>query len=176
MPIEEGNEDDEDDDEQHDSFDNDYDDDDHSSNSQPLAFEIIPPNKKSSSHHSITSNDTAGSSSTHSYGQARHRSRSRRPPPPPEVKKVRVKVHGGEDMRYVLVPLPETDFPALEQIIRVKFGLGANAFKLKIRDEEGDMVTMGDQDDWEMYLGVVRAAANRERGEMGKGEMWVQEL
>jgi tetratricopeptide (TPR) repeat protein len=130
----------------------------------PLAFEIIP--SRSSMHLASPSS-----------GALRHRSTSRRPaaPPPPEVRKIRIKVHGGDDMRYVMTT-PAATYEALEEQIRAKFSLQATAFKLKIRDEEGDMVTMGDQDDWEMTLSVAKAAANKERVDMAKMEMWVHEV
>ena len=123
----------------------------------PLAFEIIPPK-----HH------------PHSHSHHRHRSHSRRaPPPPPDLRKIRLKVHG-EDTRYVMTT-PTTPYAELADQIRAKFSL-KGAFKLKIRDEEGDSITMGDQDDWEMAVGMCRVAAARERGEMGKMEVWVQEI
>jgi len=132
-----------------------------------LAFEIMP--SRSSMH--------LASPNSSSSGAPRHRSTSRRPaaPPPPEIRKIRIKVHGGDDMRDVMTT-PAATYEALEEQIRAKFGLCAAGFKLKIRDEEGDMVTMGDQDDWEMTLGVAKAAANKERVDMAKMEMWVHEV
>lgn len=116
---------------------------------QPLAFEIIPPK--------------------HS-GHQRHRSQSRRAP---EVRKVRVKVHG-EDMRYVMTT-PTVTFDALFEQIRVKFGIQFG-FKLKIKDEEGDMVTMADQDDLDMAMATCKAAAAKDMADMGKMEVWVHEI
>jgi hypothetical protein len=68
-------------------------------------------------------------------------------------------------------------------------------FKLKIRDDDmpdGDMITMGDQDDLEMAIMSVKTNARRDRVEMGKMDVsipvrrtqlhtnvvqiWVQEL
>ena len=119
----------------------------------PLAFEIIPPKQKPISHH-------------------RHRSHSRRAAPP-ELRKIRIKVHG-EDMRYVMTT-PAIPYAELVDQIQAKFAL-MGAFKLKIKDEEGDSITMGDQDDWEMAVGICRVAAAKERLEMGKMEIWVQEI
>lgn len=116
---------------------------------QPLAFEILPP--KQSNHH-------------------RHRSHSRRAP---EIRKVRVKVHA-EDMRYVMTT-PTVTFDELFEQIRVKFGF-KDGFKLKIRDEDGDMVTMGDQDDLDMTMGACKAAAAKDMADMGKMEVWVHEI
>ncbi|KAK1072436.1 hypothetical protein LTR33_010224 [Friedmanniomyces endolithicus] len=123
------------------------------SSDEPLAFEIIPPRP------------TAGT--------ARHRSHSRRPPPP-DIRKIRIKVHA-EDMRYVMTT-PTVTFAELTELIRVKFGLGASGFRLKIKDEEGDLVTLSDQEDLEMAVGICRVVAARERAEMGKIEVWMQEV
>nr|POF04242.1 neutrophil cytosol factor 2 [Quercus suber] len=128
----------------------------------PLAFEImappaVPTNKPTSATTAVTSSH-------------RHRSHSRRAP---TLTKIRLKIHA-EDMRYVMTT-PTATFTDLEQQIRAKFAFQAQ-FKLKIRDEEGDMVTMGDQDDWEMAVGGVKADAARDRAEMGKLEVWVQEI
>jgi len=116
---------------------------------EQLAFEIIPPHRP-----------------TH----LRHRSQSRRIP---ELRKVRIKVHA-EDMRYVMAS-PAVQFEDLRGQVATKFKLKKD-FKLKIRDEEGDMVTMGDQDDLDMAMAVCRAAAAQERAEMGKMEIWLQEI
>lgn len=62
------------------------------------------------------------------------------------------------------------EFPDLVDKIREKFVL-RNRFKLKIRDDDmpdGDMITMGDQDDLEMAMMSVKANARRDRVEMGK--------
>ncbi|RMY16705.1 hypothetical protein D0867_06430, partial [Hortaea werneckii] len=116
---------------------------------EQLAFEIIPPHRP-----------------TH----LRHRSQSRRVP---ELRKVRIKVHA-EDMRYVMAS-PAVQFDDLREQVATKFKLKKD-FKLKIRDEEGDMVTMGDQDDLDMAIAVCKAAAAQERAEMGKMEIWLQEM
>lgn len=38
------------------------------------------------------------------------------------------------------------------------------------------MVTMADQDDLEMAIGMCKAAAAKEKLDMGKLEMWLQEI
>ncbi|KAK5692587.1 hypothetical protein LTR97_010898 [Elasticomyces elasticus] len=118
---------------------------------EPLAFEIIPPK---TSHN-------------------RHRSHSRRPPPP-EVRKIRVKVHA-EDMRYVMTT-PSVTYSDFTEQIRQKFMLKATGFRLKIKDEEGDLVTLSDQDDLEMAIEICKMSAAKERAEMGKMEVWLQEV
>ncbi|KFZ08406.1 hypothetical protein V501_05991 [Pseudogymnoascus sp. VKM F-4519 (FW-2642)] len=95
----------------------------------------------------------------------------------PDIRKVRVKVHASEDTRYIMVGTA-IEFPDLVDKIREKFVL-RKRFKLKIRDDDmpdGDMITMGDQDDLEMAIMSVKTNARRDRVEMGKMDIWVQEL
>lgn len=111
----------------------------------------------------------------------------------PDIRKVRVKVHASEDTRYIMVGTA-IEFPDLVDKIREKFVL-RKRFKLKIRDDDmpdGDMITMGDQDDLEMAIMSVKTNARRDRVEMGKMDVsipvrrtqlhtnvvqiWVQEL
>jgi len=87
-----------------------------------------------------------------------------------------VKVHA-DDVRYIMIGTA-IEFPDLVDKIREKFGL-RKRFKIKVRDEDvpnGDMITMGDQDDLDMVLMGVKAQARRERLDMGKMEVWVQEI
>lgn len=89
----------------------------------------------------------------------------------PDIRKIRVKVHA-EDVRYIMIGAA-VEFPDLCDKIREKFGL-KRRFKIKVRDEDmpnGDMITMGDQDDLEMVIMAVKSAAKRERLDMGKMEV-----
>ncbi|EGS17792.1 uncharacterized protein CTHT_0071400 [Thermochaetoides thermophila DSM 1495] len=102
---------------------------------------------------------------------------NRRPAAPPSVtsgssrrgssrqtmRTVRVKVHAG-DVRYVVVG-PAIAFPDLVQKIQEKFQL-RRKFKIKVKDEdnpEGEMITMGDQDDLDMVMDSVKKEARRNR-------------
>lgn len=96
------------------------------------------------------------------------RGQSRRP----DVRKVRVKVHAADDVRYVMIG-SAIEFPDFVDKIRDKFGL-RRRFKLKVRDDDmpnGDMVTMGDQDDLEMVIMTVKSTARRQRQDIGKMEV-----
>ena len=53
--------------------------------------------------------------------------------------------------------------------VREKLGL-AGRFKVKMRDE-GDLITVGDRDDWEMATHTVRVEARKEGTDMGKMEV-----
>lgn len=107
-----------------------------------------------------------GSMSTSSRGQSRR----------PDIRKVRVKVHA-DDVRYIMVGAA-VEFPDLVDRVRDKFGL-RRRFKIKVRDDDtpdGDMITMGDQDDLEMVMMTVKSQARKQRLDIGKMEIWIQEL
>ena len=87
------------------------------------------------------------------------------------LRTIRVKVHAG-DVRYIVVG-PAIEFPDLVDRIQDKFGL-RRRFKIKIKDEdspEGEMITMGDQDDLDMVMSSVKQAARKQRTETGKMEV-----
>lgn len=96
------------------------------------------------------------------------RGQSRRP----DIRKVRVKVHAADDVRYVMIGAA-IEFPDFVDRIRDKFAL-RRRFKLKVRDDDvpnGDMITMGDQDDLEMVIMSVKSIARRQRQDIGKMEV-----
>jgi len=62
---------------------------------------------------------------------------------------------------------PTTKFADFVDQIRNKFGL-VNDFKVKMMDEEKDLVTMSDQDDLDMCVEAARLVAKKEQAEMGK--------
>ncbi|KAL4785776.1 hypothetical protein BJX76DRAFT_366687 [Aspergillus varians] len=98
---------------------------------------------------------------SHSRGPARGYSRR------PEVRKFRAKVHSPEDTRYIIIE-PAIAFAEFEMRIREKFGFQM-MLKIKMQDE-GDMVTMVDQEDLDLLLMASREIARREGSEMGKME------
>lgn len=85
-----------------------------------------------------------------------------------DIKKIRVKVHADQDTRFIMIG-PTIDFGALEGKIREKFGFKSK-LRIKMRDD-GDMVTLGDQDDLDMLLSTARQAARKEGNDMGKLEV-----
>jgi len=90
-----------------------------------------------------------------------------------EIRTVRVKLHCGEDTRYLMV---STTIIFEEFLARVREKLGLRGgFKVRIRDE-GDLITMGDRDDWEMAVAGARKAAREGGGEMGRLDVWVVEV
>lgn len=111
----------------------------------PMAFEIIPPR---------------------GY---RNRSTSRHGSRRPDVRNIRLKVHADDDTRYVLIS-SSVAFTDFADQIRQKFGFRGE-FKIKIRDEEGDMVTVGDQEDLDMAVSGSKSVARKVRAEVGKLEV-----
>lgn len=100
------------------------------------------------------------------------RGQSRRP----DIRKIRVKVHA-EDVRYIMIGTA-VEFADLADRIRDKFAL-RRRFKIKVRDEDttnGDMITMGDQDDLDMVLMTAKSQARKQRLDVGKMEIWIQEV
>ena len=85
----------------------------------------------------------------------------------PEIRKIRVKVHA-DDTRYIMISAT-LEFSEFVERIREKFAIRGR-FKCKIRDD-GDMITMGDQDDLDMAVLTCRDDARREGADMGKMEV-----
>lgn len=99
----------------------------------------------------------------------RPRSRSRRPAT--ATRHIRVKVHGGDDdTRYVMIAAG-MGWEEFVGRVREKFGMGG-AVKIKVRDEEGDFITLGDRDDWEMAVGMVVGKGRRGGGGENGGSGW----
>ena len=86
------------------------------------------------------------------------------------LKDVRVKVHYGDDARFIMLT-PDVAFASFVGKVREKLHLKGD-FKCKIQDE-GDLITMGDGDDWDMAMSSVRKEARAEGVEMGKMEVWI---
>ena len=85
--------------------------------------------------------------------------------------KIRVKVHADE-VKLIMIS-PNAEFSTLVEKVRDKFNL-RRRFKIKVKDEDapnGDMITMGDQDDLEMVIDAVRDEAKKQRTETGKMEV-----
>jgi hypothetical protein len=100
-------------------------------------------------------------------GPGRRGSRGQQRKSVPDIRKIRVKVHA-EDTRYVMIGTA-VEFADFIAQIRQKFGMRQN-FKVKIKDE-GDMITMADQDDLEMAISQAKTDARKERADMGKMEV-----
>lgn len=101
---------------------------------------------------------------TRSPARYSRRANSRRP----EVRRFRTKVHAPDDIRYIMVG-PTVEYAEFEARIREKFGFQC-PLKVKVKDE-GDMITMVDQEDLDLLLISAREVARLEGSEMGKMEV-----
>lgn len=81
--------------------------------------------------------------------------------------KIRVKCHA-TDTRYVFIT-PDTTIREFWQLIREKFGVRGN-FKVEIKDD-GDMITMADQDDLDMAVQSAKEIVRKEGSNMAKMEV-----
>lgn len=95
-----------------------------------------------------------------------------------EMRKIRVKVHANDDTRYIMLNSPQIDYDDFESRVREKFGIRGKMRMLMrdFDDEPGQMITMADQDDLEVLVAHVRSVARKERNEMGKMEVWIQQM
>lgn len=98
----------------------------------------------------------------------RTRSQRRAPSRTRNIRKFRVKVHAQDDTRYIMVG-PAIEYGDFEGRIREKFGFRSR-LRIRMRDE-GDMITMADQDDLDMLLMTAKDMARRENQEMAKLEV-----
>jgi hypothetical protein len=77
-------------------------------------------------------------------------------------------VHAPDDIRYIMIG-PTVQFAEFETRIREKFGFKC-PLKMRVQDD-GDMITMVDQEDLDLLLTSAREVARREGSEMGKMEV-----
>lgn len=92
------------------------------------------------------------------------RSGSRRP----DLRTIKIKVHH-EDVRLIQVGVA-IEFGDLVEKIRDKLELRGR-FKIKVRDDDApqsEMITMSDQDDWDVIMSSVKAVARKNRETMAK--------
>lgn len=94
------------------------------------------------------------------------------------MRKIRVKVHANDDTRYIMLNTPLIEYDDFESRVREKFGIRGKLRMLMrdFDDEPGQMITMADQDDLDVLLNHVKSTARKERNEMGKMEVWVQQM
>ena len=85
-----------------------------------------------------------------------------------DIRKIRVKVHADNDTRYIMVG-PAVEYGDFEGRIREKFGIKTR-LKIKMMDD-GDMITMADQDDLDMLIQSAKSQARKERNDMAKMEV-----
>lgn len=104
------------------------------------------------------------SQTTHFSTYNSHHANFRRP----DVQKFRTKVHAPDDTRYIMIG-PTIGFDEFENRVREKFGFKA-PLKMRVKDD-GDMITMVDQEDLDMLITSAKEVARKEGSEMGKMEV-----
>ncbi|MCJ1472567.1 hypothetical protein MMC13_001216 [Lambiella insularis] len=138
-----------------------------------VAGEVSPSTTAHSSLDDFEILNDAGGAMSRPRDVSRSRGTSRSRARQVDVRTVRVKVHHGEDTRYLMVSTGIMFDEFLERV-REKLALRGK-FKVRIRDE-GDLITMGDRDDWDMAVQGCRREARGREEDMGKLEVWVQEI
>ena len=107
-------------------------------------------------------NDAGGSLSNRNMSRTASRSR------PVDIRTVRVKMHHGDDTRYLMV---STGIMWDEFLGRAQEKLAIRGgFKIRMKDE-GDMITVGDGDDWDMALQTSKREARKGGEEMARLEV-----
>lgn len=122
----------------------------------------LPTSHSFSSTHSHATTISFAPSHGHSYSfSSSHLPRE-------EQRTIRVKMHAGDETRYLMI---SSGINYEEFVDKVKEKLGVKAgVKIKVKDEE-DYVTLGDRDDWEMALGTAKGEAKGKGEEMGRLEV-----
>ncbi|KAF3907356.1 hypothetical protein AA313_de0205429 [Arthrobotrys entomopaga] len=91
----------------------------------------------------------------------------------PDVKKIKVKVHHGEETRLTVIT-PDIGFNEFSNKLKEKLGM-RRACKFKVLDEDGEQILVADQEDLDLQLSMCKKAARRAKSEMGKMEIWAFE-
>ena len=86
-----------------------------------------------------------------------------------DVRTCRVKVRHGDDTRYLMVATTIA-FDGFRERVREKLGVPGR-FKITMMDE-GDMITVGDHEDWDMALATARKEARKSDDEMARMEVY----
>ena len=112
-------------------------------------------------------NDAGGAMSSRTCEPSRSRgtSRSRRPV---DIRTLRVKMHHGDDTRYLMVSTTVMYEEFLDRVME-KLGMKGRC-KIRMRDE-GDMITVGDRDDWDLAVQTCRREARKAGEEMARLEV-----
>jgi len=88
---------------------------------------------------------------------------------PFDLIKIRVKLHYKDDIRGMAM-MPEIPFDEFLERVTSKFGRGLNGLSMRFKDDEGGMVSLKDDSDFEMAIEVARESAKGKPE--GKLEVW----
>ena len=88
------------------------------------------------------------------------------------LKNLRVKVHYPEETRFIILPPDPSFHDFTNQIVRKFSGnMAGKGMKIKTKDDDDDMITLGDQDDLEPCLQSARRKAKTQGTDLGKLEV-----
>jgi len=92
---------------------------------------------------------------------------------PFELVKIRVKLHYQDEVRGMAIT-PEMSFEEFLDRITSKFGKGLDSLEMKFKDEDGSMISLRDDSDYELAIETARESAKGKPE--GKLEIWCVEL
>jgi len=96
----------------------------------------------------------------------------------PEMRRIRITVHKNEDTRYIMMKTASVVFVDFEGEVRGKFDIKGK-MRIFVQDwdsESNQQITIADQDDVDVLLDHVKSTAWKDRSELGKMEVWVQQM
>lgn len=133
-------------------------------------------------HGSIKEEDDDGAESTRSYSTASTLSglqtysdgRTISSRSLPIARSIRLKLHYGDETRYIVVPTTTTLAELLQQVTQKVEAKGR--IRLRTRDEDDDLITIGDQEDLDVLISACKHLAETQAVETGKMEVWVDNV
>ncbi|OLL25170.1 Neutrophil cytosol factor 2 [Neolecta irregularis DAH-3] len=90
-----------------------------------------------------------------------------------ECQKVKVRIHFANEIRALVVPI-DIEFDKFRRRIIDKLEIKCR-IKVKARDEDGELIVLGDNEDLEMIMFAAKEEARRKRVELGRIEVWCLE-
>ncbi|KJA20777.1 hypothetical protein HYPSUDRAFT_42870 [Hypholoma sublateritium FD-334 SS-4] len=92
---------------------------------------------------------------------------------PYELTLIRIKIHYNDDIRGMTLS-PDTPFAEFMDKVAAKFKKQSNRLSLRFRDEDGGMVTLQDDSDFELAIETARESSKGKSE--GKLEIWLQDV
>lgn len=92
----------------------------------------------------------------------------------PMVHRIRLKLHHGDETRYIVVPTTTTLTELMQQVTQKVEA--KRRIRLRTRDEDNDLITIGDQEDLDVLISACKHLAETQAVETGKMEIWVDNV
>ena len=93
---------------------------------------------------------------------------------PPVIKNIHFKLHHNDEIRYVVVAVG-MPFAELLQQISTKVET-TRKIRLRTRDEDDDLITIGDQEDLDILISACKQRAEAQSLDTGKMEIWIDSV